>query len=297
MELQQLRYFLAVAQTGSFTVAAKTCYVSQPSLSAQIAKLEYELGGPLIERNRQGARLTKSGEIFRGRAAEALRQLESGRFEIEQLNGLTRGSVTLGCLPTTGAYLLPPLLKAFGNAHPEIEVNLREESSPKLARMLRESEVDLAIMDEVGLGNGLHSEVLFSEPLLIVVPPKHRFAHSKKLALKALADEPLILMKSGHGFRKIVVDAMTRAGIQPRVVHETGEIDTVQALVRAGMGVSLVPKMVMRSGLVYIEILPPTPSRTVHIAWRDDSLLSPAALAMKKVAIASPKQASGLSIW
>ena len=98
MELQQLRYFLAVAQTGSFTGAAKTCFVSQPSLSSQIAKLESELGGPLIERNRQGARLTKSGELFRVRAAEALRQLESGRLEIEQLNGLTRGTVTLGCL-------------------------------------------------------------------------------------------------------------------------------------------------------------------------------------------------------
>ncbi|OYV78647.1 MAG: hypothetical protein B7X47_05185 [Ferrovum sp. 34-44-207] len=84
--------------------------------------------------------------------------------------------------------------------------------------------------------------MLFSEPLLIVVPPKHRFARSKKLALKALADEPLILMKPGHGYRKIVVDAMTRAGIQPRVVHETGEIDTVQALVRPSMGVSLVPE-------------------------------------------------------
>ncbi len=289
MELRQLRYFLAVAQSGSFTVAAKTCYVSQPSLSAQIAKLESELGGPLIERNRQGARLTKSGELFRGRAAEALRQLESGRFEIEQLKGLTRGSVTLGCLPTTGAYLLPPLLKAFGKAHPEIEVILREETSPQLARMLRESDVDLAILDEAGLGNGLQSEVLFSEPLLIVVPPDHRFASQKKLALKALSDEPLILMKSGHGFRKIVLDAMTRAGVHPHVVHETGEIDTVQALVKAGMGVSLVPKMVKRPGLVYLEILPPTPSRTVYIAWRDDSVLSPAALAMKKIAVASPK--------
>jgi DNA-binding transcriptional LysR family regulator len=287
MELQQLRYFLAVAQTGSFTVAAKTCYVSQPSLSSQIAKLEAELGGPLLERNRQGARLTKRGELFRGRAAEALRQLESGRFEIEQLNGLTRGSVTLGCLPTTGAYLLPPLLKAFGKAHPGIEVIIREESSPQLARMLRESEIDIAIMDEAGLGNGLRSELIFSEPLLIVVPPKHRFASRKKLALKALADEPLILMKSGHGFRKIVLDALLRAGVQPRVVHETGEIDTVQALVKAGLGLSIVPKMVKRADLVYLAILPPSPSRTLHLAWREDSALSPAAFALKKTALAT----------
>ena len=285
MEIHQLRYFLAVAQNGSFTLAAHACHVSQPSLSAQIAKLEDELGGPLLDRSRQGARLTRRGELFRSRAAEALRQLEAGRYEIHQLDGLALGSVTLGCLPTTGAYLLPPVLGAFGKAHPGIEVSLREESSPELARMLRESEVDLAILDEAGLGNGLRSEVLFAEPLLIALPPGHRFAGRRKLALKALAGEPLILMKSGHGFRKIVLDALARAGVQPQVVLETGEIDTVQALVQAGMGLSLVPKMVRRPGPAYVEILPPTPSRTIHIAWREDSALSPAALALEQIAV------------
>jgi len=287
MEIHQLRYFLAVAQAGSFTAAANACHVSQPSLSAQIAKLEDELGGALIERSRQGARLTRRGEIFRSRAAEALRQLESGRFEIEQLDGLTLGSVALGCLPTTGAYLLPPLLKAFRRAHPEISVSLREESSPQLARLLRDSEVDLAILDEAGLGSGLRSEVLFSEPLLLAVPPGHRLAGRKRAALKALAGEPLILMKPGHGFRKIVLDALLRAGVEPRVVYESGEIDTVQALVGAGLGLSLVPRVIRRAGLAYVEILPPTPFRTLHIAWRDESVLSPAALAMKTIALAS----------
>src|SRR5258706_15227048 len=175
MEIQQLRYFLAIAQTGSFTAAAKACHVSQPSLSSQVAKLEGELGGPLLERSRQGARLTKRGELFRPRAAEALRQLESGRHELAELSGLKRGTVTLGCMPTSGAYLLPPLLKAFGKAYPDIQVSLREESSPGLAKALRESEVDLAIMDEAGLGAGIKSEALFSEPLLIALPPGHRY--------------------------------------------------------------------------------------------------------------------------
>ena len=284
MELHQLRYFLAVAQTGSFTVAARSCFVSQPSLSAQIAKLEDELGGLLIERHRQGAKLTKRGELFRGRAAEALRQLESGRFEIQQLDGLARGTVTLGCLPTTGAYLLPPLLKTFAKAYPKIEVILREESSPQLAHMLSESAIDLAILDEAGLGEGLRSEVIFSEQLLIVIPAAHRLAGSHRIALQALNDEPLILRKPGHGFRKIVLDALMRAGVTPRIVYETGEIDTVQALVKAGLGLSIVPQIVKRADLKYLEILPPTPSRTVHIAWLNDSALSPAALAMKTLA-------------
>lgn len=287
MEIHQLRYFLAVAQSGSFTAAAHACYVSQPSLSAQVAKLEDELGGPLLERTRQGARLTRRGELFRTRAAEALRQLESGRFEIQQLDGLEVGSVTLGCLPTTGAYLLPPLLKAFGRAHPEIAVHLREESSPGLARLLRESDADLAILDEAGLGGGIKSQVLFTEPLLVAVPPDHRYARRKKLALKALEGEPLILLKAGHGFRKIVLDALMRAGVEPRVVYESDGIETVQALVEAGLGVSIVPRMVMRPGLVYLDILPPRPSRTLHLAWRAESVLSPTAVAMKKIALAA----------
>ena len=255
MGIHQLRYFLAIAQTGSFTAAARACHVSQPSLSSQVAKLEGELGGPLLERSRQGARLTKRGELFRPRAAEALRQLESGRHELAELAGLQRGAVTLGCMPTSGAYLLPPLLKAFGQAHPEIRVSLRESSSPDLAKALRESEADLAIMDEAGLGAGITSEALFSEPLLIALPPGHRLAGRQKLALQALQGESLIVMKSGHGFRKIVLDALVRAGVEMRVVYESEEIETVQALVEAGLGVSLVPRMVQRgAGPVYLEL-------------------------------------------
>jgi LysR family hydrogen peroxide-inducible transcriptional activator len=285
MEIHQLRYFLAIAQTGSFTGAAQACHVSQPSLSSQVAKLEDELGGPLIERSRKGARLTQRGELFRGRAAEALRQLESGRYELEELTGLKRGSVTLGCLPTTGAYLLPPLLKAFGKAHPEIQVGLREESSPGLTQAILASDVELAITDEAGLGAGIQAETLFSEPLWIALPPGHRFQSRKKLDLASLAGEPLILMKSGHGFRKIVLDALAKAGVDAKVVHDSGEIETVQALVQAGLGISLVPAMVKRRGLTYVEIKPPTPSRTLLLARREGSVLSPAAEALRRMAI------------
>jgi DNA-binding transcriptional LysR family regulator len=220
--------------------------------------------------------------VFRPRALEALSQLESGRSELEELSGLKRGEVTLGCLPTTGAYLLPPVLRTFREAHPLIQVRLREESSPTLGKALRESEVDLAIMDEAGLGPGLRSETLFREPLLVAVPPGHPFAARKKIELGELAREPLILMKSGHGFRKIVLDALARAGVEPSVVYESDGIDTVQALVEAGLGLSLVPTMVRKAnGPAYLRIAPPTPSRTILLAQRDSSALSPAAAAMR----------------
>ena len=282
MELHQLRYFLAIAETGSFTAAASRCHVAQPSLSTQLAKLEGELGGSLFERGRKGAKLTQRGELFKPRAAEALRQLEAARTEAAELAGLQRGSVSLGCMPTTGAYLLPPLLKAFGKAHPGVHLDLREESSPVLGALLRDREVDLAIVDEAGLLPGLASELLFQEPLLLAVPPGHPLATRKRLALAALKGQPLILMKSGHGFRKIVLDALAKAGVEPRIVHESDEIETIQALVEAGLGLALVPAMVRKAkGPAYLGLAAPSPSRSLFLAWRQDAVLSQAALALR----------------
>lgn len=285
MEIHQLRYFLAIAQTGSFTAAAEMCNVSQPSLSAQVAKLESELGGRLVDRSRLGARLTQRGELFRGRAAEALRQLETGKREIEELAGLTRGTVALGCLPTTGAYLLPQLLRAFLNRHPDVHVRLTEASSPQLGRALHDFDIDLAIIDEAGMSTGIHAETLFREPLVIAVPPNHPFAGHGAIRLQSLADEPFILMKSGHGYRTIVMDALARAGISPRIVYESDEIETVQRLVEVGLGLTIVPRMVRKErGPAYVDIAHPTPSRTLLLASRESRELSPAATAMSEAA-------------
>src|SRR5271156_349953 len=132
METHQLRYFLAVTQTGRFTSAAKQCNVSQPSLSLQIAKLEQELGGPLFDRNRKGVKLTARGETFLPRVKSILSEMESAQEDAKALSGLSLGKVSLGCMPTTGAHLLPPVLTAFRKAFPKIQIQLKEESSPGL---------------------------------------------------------------------------------------------------------------------------------------------------------------------
>jgi DNA-binding transcriptional LysR family regulator len=285
MEVHQLRYFLAVAESGAFTEAARRCHVSQPSLSVQIAKLEAELGGALLQRGRRGATLTQRGELFRPRALEVLRQLEAARLESSELAGLKRGRVRLGCMPTTGAYLLPRLLKAFGKAHPGIRLELREESSPVLAASLREAEVDLAIMDEAGLGPGLAREALFSEALLLAVPPGHALAGRRSVALARLRDEPMIFMKAGHGFRRIALDVMARAGVEPRIVYESGEIETVQALVEAGLGLALVPSMVRKArGPAYLDLADSGASRSLFLAWRQDAEMTAAAGALRAAA-------------
>ena len=210
METHQLRYFFAVAQTGLFTHAAKQCNVSQPSFSVQIAKLEDELGGPLFERTRKGGQLTARGEAFLPRAKRILDEMESAREDAKALSGLTLGKVSLGCMPTTGAHLLPPILTAFRKSYPKIQVQLKEESSPDLARDLEQGEIELAILDEAGLRPGLDHQTVLTEELLLALPQSHPLAGKKHLSLRQVAEEPFILMKSGHGFRQITLDLTAR---------------------------------------------------------------------------------------
>jgi DNA-binding transcriptional LysR family regulator len=290
METHQLRYFLAVAQTGRFTTAAKQCNVSQPSLSVQVAKLENELGGTLFERTRKGGRLTARGEIFLPRAKAILEQMESAREDAKALSGLAMGKVSLGCMPTTGAHLLPPVLTAFRKAYPKIQVQLKEESSPDLARDLEQGEVELAIMDEAGLRPGLDHQTILTEELLLALPAKHRLAGKKLLSLKQVAEEPFILMKAGHGFRQITLDFYRKIGLEPKVVFESGGIETVQALVAAGLGISLVPQMVAKyAGVVYAKISQPKAARTLFLVWRKKAGLSPAAEALRKIIVGTVK--------
>lgn len=283
METHQLRYFLAVAQTGRFTTAAKQCNVSQPSLSVQVAKLEEELGGPLFERTRKGGKLTARGEVFLPRAKVILEQMESAREDSKALSGLSMGKVALGCMPTTGAHLLPPVLTAFRKAYPKIQVQLKEESSPDLARDLEQGEVELAILDEAGLRPGLDHQTILTEELLLALPARHRLAGKGALTLKQVAGESFILMKSGHGFRQITLDLYRKGGLEPRVVFESGGIETVQALVSAGLGISLVPQMVAKfPGVAYARIAQPKAARTLSLAWRKKAGFSPAAEALRK---------------
>jgi DNA-binding transcriptional LysR family regulator len=286
METHQLRYFIAVSQTGGFTAAAKQCNVSQPSLSVQIAKLEEELGGLLFERSRKGGRLTPRGETFLPRAQAMLEQMEGARQDMLALSGLTLGSVKLGCMPTTGAHVLPQILAAFGKVHSKIQVQLREESSPSLVQCLEKGEVELAVLDRAGLRPSLSYQAVFTEDLLWALPPKHFLAGKGSLSLKQAAKEPFILMKPGHGFRQITLDLFQEADLEPKVVFESGEIETVQALVSAGMGISLVPRMVKKnSGISYAGLSSPSAQRTLYLASLKKSHLSPAAEALKKTIV------------
>ncbi|AHC16048.1 LysR family transcriptional regulator [Salinispira pacifica] len=284
MEMHQIRYFLGVQREHSFTRAAGLCHVSQPSLSAQIRKLEEELGGELFERSRKRIRLTARGELFLQYALEVEQRTEELWGAIQDFDNTGTGKIALGCLPTTGAHVLPPLLTEFSRTHPDVKIQLQEGSSPALAQALLDFDIDLAILDEAGLKPGLQSTPLFQEPLYIALPGNHHLSTKTDLQLEDLKNESFILMRKTHGFHSIVISALRDRGVEPHVVYESSEIETVQSLVEAGLGISLVPRMVCSNrNICYRSGGKSAPSRTLLLAWRKSYRPPPAAQAFSEL--------------
>lgn len=256
MELQQLRYFCAVAETGNFTKAATRTNVAQPSLSQQILKLEDELGAKLFDRLPRSVKLTQFGKAFLPKAVAILRQVGEARTEIQEMSGNEKGTVVLGAIPTIAPYLLPRILSGFALEHPTIRVRVAEELTPVLLERLRSGSLDVALLALPIRGEDLLSKELFREPLFAVLPSGHRFASKKTLSLRDIKDDFFLLLKEGHCFRENTISACQRSRLRPNIIFECGQFSSILAMVSAGMGVSLVPEMAVeqRANCCFIPI-------------------------------------------
>jgi LysR family transcriptional regulator, hydrogen peroxide-inducible genes activator len=265
MELHQLRYFCAVADSGSFSRAAEHCHVSQPSLSQQILKLESELGTRLFDRLGRSVRLTEVGKTFLPRARAVLRELESARSDVVESKDSVSGQVTVGVIPTVAPYFLPPVLAAFSKRFAESAVTVVEEITPVLLERLRAGTIDIAVLALPIRGHEFDPLPLLTEPLFAALPKKHALARRTSIALRDLRKEPFLLLRDGHCFRENAVAACDRARISPQVVFESGQFSSLLALVGAGVGVSLVPAMAVdrRSQVRFVRISDPAVSRTI----------------------------------
>ncbi len=243
MELHQLRYFCAVARSGNFTRAAEAEHIAQPSLSQQILKLEDELGARLFDRFPRSARLTHFGAAFLPRAEAILRQTGEAKTQIQEMAGADKGEVVIGAIPTIAPYFLPPVLASFTRQHAGIMVSVVEDMTAVLLDRLHEGRIDLALLVLPVRGEGLRCEELLVEPMFAVLPENHRLAANKKLDLRQISNESFLLLKEGHCFRENTISACRRSKLQPHVAFESGQFSTILAMVAAGMGVSLVPRM------------------------------------------------------
>jgi LysR family hydrogen peroxide-inducible transcriptional activator len=243
MEVHQLRYFCAVAESGNFTRAAEATRVSQPSLSQQIHKLEDELGAKLFDRLPRSVRLTQFGKAFLPKAQAILRQIGEARIEIREMASGESGEVVLGAIPTIAPYLLPPMLSSFARLHPSVSVSVVEEITPTLLERLHEGTIDLALLALPVTGDELIATELTRESLFAVLPERHACARRSTILLDELREEPFLLLKEGHCFRDNALQACRQSRVNPNVVFESGQFATILAMVSAGMGVSVVPEM------------------------------------------------------
>ncbi|HWX94839.1 MAG TPA: LysR family transcriptional regulator [Terriglobales bacterium] len=265
MELHQLRYFCAVAETGSFSRAAEQSHVSQPSLSQQILKLEGELGARLFDRLGRSVRLTDLGKTLLPRARAVLRDLEAAKGEVLERKESIGGSVTVGVIPTIAPYFLPPVLTSFAKGFPQARLTVVEEITPILLDRLRASTIDVAVLALPVRGHEFDSWPLLTEPLFAALPKEHALAQRRTLSLRDLRKEPFLLLRDGHCFRDTVVGACERARLSPQIIFESGQFSSLLSLVGTGMGVSIVPEMAVKenSSCRYIRLADEAATRTI----------------------------------
>lgn len=265
MELHQLRYFCAVADTGSFSRAAEQSHISQPSLSQQILKLEGELGARLFDRLGRSVRLTDLGKTLLPRALAVLRELEAAKGEVIERKDFIGGSVTVGVIPTVAPYFLPPVLSAFAREFPQARLTVVEEITPILLERLRSGTIDVAILALPVRGHEFETFRLLTEPLFAALSKKHPLARRRAISLRDLRKEPFLLLRDGHCFRDTVVGACDRARLNPQIIFESGQFSSLLSLVGTGMGVSIVPEMAVKENLScrYIRLADEEATRTI----------------------------------
>ena len=288
MELRRLRYFCAVAEELHFGRAAQRMHVVQSAISQQLKLLEDELGFPLVERSRQGVKLTLQGAIFLPEARAILSRVEAGMQRVRaSADGLV-GSLVIGFVDNVLWSTLPPLLREFRIHRPMIELILKPMDRIAQTEALRASTIDIGILPSPAPGHGIETSLLVGAPLLAAVPESHALAGRPHLALAALADEPFVLFPPTMRSRllELVVAACAQAGFSPRIAQEVEQLHTLLALVSAGLGVSLVPGWVAAaqpSGISYALVEDHMPSYELLLAWRSDAT-HPAVDAFKGVA-------------
>ncbi|MCI0463230.1 MAG: LysR family transcriptional regulator [Gemmataceae bacterium] len=269
MEMHQLRYFVAVAETANFTRAAERCHVSQPSLSQQIGKLEKRLHQRLFDRLGRRAVLTDAGRLLLDRARAILAAADDAERRLR--DGADLGArLAVGVIPTVAPYLLPPALERFLRHCPGVEVTVHEDATRNLVEAAAGGELDLAILALPLSDDRLHVEPLRSEPLLLALPSGHRLARKKRVTVEDLAEERFILLTEMHCLGEQVLSFCRAGGCEPRIACRSAQIATVQKLIALGQGISLLPEMARRADVDARTVYRPLaggPARTLAVAW------------------------------
>jgi LysR family transcriptional regulator, cyn operon transcriptional activator len=281
MELRHLRYFLAAAQSQSFTRASDSLHITQPTLSHQIKQIEDELGMPLFDRVGRVVKLTTAGEVFQSYAKRALQEVDSGMDALHELENLKHGRLTLGVLSSFGTFRLPPILADFNTAYPGIKITVLRLRSGEVEKRLLDGELQFGVAYAPSGTDQVSVEPLVTDQLALLVGDRHPLAGSPGIALSALNGHGLIMLSPEFNSRKMVDAILFANGITPRVVMEMNAIEPILATVRySALATILAANLINEMpGLQQIP-LTPTVTHTVGLFTRRNSHLSAAARAL-----------------
>jgi LysR family hydrogen peroxide-inducible transcriptional activator len=268
MELQQLRYVTAIAETGNFTRAASRCNVAQPSLSQQVILLEKEIGHKLFHRLGHKAVLTEAGTVFLDRAKRILLEVENTTKELSDHPSLER-RITIGAIPTLAPFLLPALISRCRERYPNVQINIREDFKIHLIESVIDGELDLAVAALPVKDPRLFVETLLREPLLMVVGKNHPLAARATVTAEDLAGETFALLGSSSSLAEQVRGFCGDHNFEPHIGFRCSQVATVKALVALGAGISVLPRVAQvpedKKSLVYIALAGANPIREVVV--------------------------------
>jgi len=282
MNLKDLKYLVALADTGHFGKAAERTFVSQPTLSAQLKKLEDYLGVKLVERQPKNIKLT---EVGRQIVVRARRMLDEG----DQIIALARnntdpfvGKLKVGLIPTIGPYLLPRVMQKLRKALPHLGLMLYEHQTEALLRRLRDGEIDLGIMALPVAQEGMETRALYDEAFTVALPNNHPLAAKTAIKVADLKGQTLLLLEDGHCLRDQALEVCSRIEVHEAEDFRATSLETLRQMVVAGLGITLLPETAVESpfgsqrGLSIRQFVKPAPTRTVGAVWRKSSTRAPA---------------------
>lgn len=285
MELRHLRYFLAVADTRSFTRAAERLHVTQPTLSHQIKQLESMVGTVLFDRSTKEVELTDAGRLFKPYCERVLKEIDASALAISELEGLMRGTLRMAVFHSFSHSMLPAIMSEFALRYPGVHVITRLVPRLDMERELINAELDMAVAYAAGDNDQIVAEPLFEEELVLVVGSKCPQAGRKSLPMRELVKLPLVLLTPEFGARQFVDRFFSETGQHPHVVLEMNAIDPILATTRnSGLATVLSAGAILdASGLHIVRLTDPAPKRMVGILWRRNGHRSAAALRMAEM--------------
>jgi len=277
MNLRDLRYLVTVAETLHFGRAAERCHVSQPTLSAQIRKLENYLGVEIFERQPKRVSVTEIGAQIVARARQVLQDADEILALARNSHDPLAGRLKVALIPTIGPYLLPRVSSKLRKQLPRLQLMLYEYQTDDLIERLRNGELDLGILALPVPLEGLESRELYDEPFTVALPRNHSLARHEELKLNDIAGETLLLLEDGHCLRDQALEVCSRVNLRENQDYRATSLETLRQMVAAGLGVTLLPELAAKApmgtghGLAIRRFAAPVPSRTVGAVWRRSS--------------------------